>query len=300
MVSIRVLQALCDASGMLHFLHAWSELTKFDKNYSVLATPIWGGIIPTKTSQRPLKLHYPSLEMTHFNAIETTNLKHLEVPPIVRYEHGSMLGLANISVRIEELINLKDTINVKCNKFEALVALFWREHVRALNLPSSMDVELFFPAPVPHDTHLAFYGQYAFNCMVTEQVGNLLQADLTKIVQLLHHAKMHLDDNSFVSCVKEFGRLHGTSRRAPPPQVLLFTLLWEGVSEVDFGFATSPYVPDAVRLHSPINGIAITGGLEDTIELVMTNVPGSIITNIHHHLHRTGHFQNFDNNTSKL
>lgn len=268
-VSIRVLQSLCDSAGMLHFLHAWSELTKSSQNF-ISTTPIWGGAMPKQMAEWPQKFNFPSLDLAHEEVESMAHKQHMELAQNQAY-YENLTGLRNVSISLEELGSLKETIRIKCNRFEALAALFWRERTRALGLPPSSEVILFFPAPVAHDVHMAFYGQYAFNCMAAVSAGNLVQSELAEIVRFLQDAKTSLEEN-FAHVVKEFAKLHCSAKRAPP-HVFLFTLLWDGASEIDFGWGTAPHAPDAVRLHSPVNVAAITGGLEDTIEIVMTNAP---------------------------
>lgn len=313
-VSIKVLQSLCDSAGILHFLHAWSELTKSSQNVNT-TVPLWGGVVPLQLSEWPQKFHFPSLELAHgpeeyahahdnkLHYMESTrDQSYMETRDQPYYDnvHGlghdhklqyietrdqpyydNVLGLTNISISLEDLNMLKDSIRIKCNKFEALAALFWRERTRALALPHSSEVLLFFPAPVAHDVHLAFYGQYGFNCVVSARVGDLIQRELGEVVGMIQEAKAYLEAN-FIQCMKKFAQVHCPAKRAPP-HVLIFTVLWDGVCDIDFGMGGAPYAPDATRLRSLVNVAAITGALEDTIEIVMTNAPPTLADKISLH-----------------
>lgn len=322
-VSVRVLQSLCDSAGILHFLHAWSELTKSSQNVNI-TVPLWGGMVPAQLSEWPQKFHFPSLELAHgpeeyahsrdnklhymestrdqsyydnvsndhkFPYMETRDqpyydnvhglghdhkLQHVETRDQPYY--ANVLGLSNISISLEDLNMLKDSTHIKCNKFEALAALFWRERTRALELPLSSEVLLFFPAPVAHDLHLAFYGQYGFNCVVSARAGDLIQRELGEVVGMIQEAKAFLEVN-FIQCMKKFVQVHCPAKQAPP-HALIFTVLWDGVCDIDFGMGGAPYAPDATRLRSPVNVAAITGALEDTIEIVMTNAPQGLVDKI--------------------
>ncbi|KAI5070981.1 hypothetical protein GOP47_0013232 [Adiantum capillus-veneris] len=329
-LSVRVLQSLCDSAGMLHFLHAWSEMTKSSSQLIAVTTPIWGGTIPSQLPHWPQKFHFPSLEMAAHGPAEYVHVNdhhklqyvetrdpsygesvygdhkshYLDRRERPHYEdvhvhssdhtlpymeardqpfHDNVHGLSNITISLEYLSHLKDSIRINCNKFEALAALIWRERTRVLALPLSSEVVLFFPAPVPHDVHVAFYGQYGFNCMVSAQAGDLVQSDLSEVVRMIQMAKVDLVDN-FLECMRRFAQLHRNATKRAPPHVLIFTVLWEGVEEIDFGLGSLPFAPDATRLHSPVNVAAVTGGLEETIEIVMTNAPITLTEKIHHHM----------------
>ncbi|KAH7299979.1 hypothetical protein KP509_24G039100 [Ceratopteris richardii] len=185
--------------------------------------------------------------------------------------HKNLLGLSNASISLDYLSSLKKSLNVNCNKFEALAALIWRERTRMMDFPPSTEVVLFFPVPMKHDAHLAFYGQYGFNCMVSTHAGNLLQSGINEVVLMIQEARMHYS-KQFLNCMRKFCQMHLASKRAPP-HALIFTVLWYGAEEIDFGTRVAPAAADATRLPSPVNVIAVTGGLEHTIELAMTNVP---------------------------
>ncbi|MCO5554613.1 hypothetical protein L7F22_008145 [Adiantum nelumboides] len=328
-LSIRVLQSLVDNAGILHFLYAWSEMTKSSSQIIAVTAPIWGGMIPSQLPQWPQKFHFPSLEMAHgpaehvhvddhhklqyadtrdlslsesmygdqkphyfdksdrphYDNVHGVSPDHTRPYSEAREQpfHDNVHGLSNITISLEYLSHLKDNIRVNCNKFEALAALFWRERTRALSLPLSSEVVLFFPAPVPHDVHVAFYGQYGFNCMVSARAGDLIQTDLSEIVRMIQQAKVHLVDN-FLECMRRFAYLHRNATKQAPPHVLLFTVLWDGVEEIDFGLGSPPFAPDATRLHSPVNVAAVTGGLEETIEIVVTNAPIAFTDKVHLHM----------------
>lgn len=327
-LSIRVLQSLCDSAGMLHFLYAWSELTKSSQNPNI-AIPLWGGRIPSQFSEEwPQKFHFPSLELAH-GAEEYehgqdklrnressrdqpypdnvhgfgTDKQYMERRDQPHQDHdlrlgahdsnppytdtkdqsydGYGLGLTSISISLQDLSMLKDSIRIKCNRFEALAALFWRERTRALRLPSSSEVLLFFPKPVAHDVHLAFYGQYGFNCVVTARVDDLLQRDLSRVVGMIQEAKAYTEVK-FAECMRKFAQVHCPSTKRTPLHACIFTVLWDGVNEIDFGMGAVPHAPDAVRRRSPVNVAAITGGLEDSIQIVMTNTPPGLSDKLSH------------------
>eukprot|EP00250_Pteridium_aquilinum_P002774 c12994_g1_i1 orf=318-1085(+) len=67
-LSVRVLNSLVDSAGILHFLHAWSELTKSSQNATIIA-PLWSGI-PRQLPHWPQKYHFPSLEFAQYGPEE--------------------------------------------------------------------------------------------------------------------------------------------------------------------------------------------------------------------------------------
>ncbi|KAH7439691.1 hypothetical protein KP509_04G072500 [Ceratopteris richardii] len=199
---------------------------------------------------------------------------------------GNFIGVSNMSISLENLSFLKDSIFGKCNKFEALTALFWRERTRLLDFPPSSEVVLFFPAPVAQDVHLAFYGKYGFNCMVTARASELVQSDLSKVVRLIQDAQVEFA-GQFLECMRRFIQLHAyETQKHAPRHVLLFTVLSHVVEGFDFGTDVHPYLHGAAHVPCPVNAVAITGCSEDNIEVVITNAPLTLTDKISLHLHQ--------------
>lgn len=275
-LSIRLLHSLCDSSGILHFLRGWSELARGEEQVSTL--PIWGTELPRSTIEGQ-RFHFPTLALAHI--LETMACRH------EKHDFRNLVPITQISFSSNDIRILTRLLRKegsrKCNTFEALAAHVWRERTRALDIPASSEVRLFFPTPVSHDLPMVFYGQYAFNTQAITTVGYLLQNDLAHAVQLIQKASKFVEEG-FTKCVTDFADAHCPAGCAPYTN-LIFTLLTDDLSKIGFGSGMPPYTADAVRLHSPVNAVSITNVSEDSLELLVTNIPANAVESFKHNVH---------------
>ncbi|KAI3959801.1 hypothetical protein MKW98_029838 [Papaver atlanticum] len=173
LMCIHMNHCITDGVGASKNLHDWAHLHA-KPNMDLPIPPVHNHDL--LRPRNPLQIPFDHPEFTNIT-------QDFDIPKYFRTQQLAPSCLAITQSHIQRLKTLCEP-SVKCSTFEALASHVWRCYIKALNLPSSLKIKLFF----------------IYACAETT-VNEIVTAKVNHIVKLIQNSKRRVLSNDYVRSV---------------------------------------------------------------------------------------------------
>ncbi|KAI3896438.1 hypothetical protein MKX03_008600 [Papaver bracteatum] len=193
LMCITIYHCMADGTGGSNFLHDWAYIH---------TNPNMDLPVPPVHNRQMLKPRNPQVPFDH---PEFTDINQdVDIPKYLQYQTLAPSCLTMTQSHIQYLKNSCEP-SLECTTFEALASHVWRCYIKALNLPSSLIIKLFFPTimktSIEPNLPKGYYGNGFVLACVKTTVKELVTAKMNHIVELIQKAKIRARSNDYVRSV---------------------------------------------------------------------------------------------------